>query len=125
MIKIRPLYVPVGEQVTDKIRIIDEIANQTTFLALSAAIEVPRPGEQGRGFAVVEPKTRELAERSMTAFRESRFVDSDQSTSEDAGEQQYLAFKLGGRNFGVLLLSVKETVPYSELLSIERVRDDR
>lgn len=53
----------------------------------------------------------------------SRSADSDQRASEDAGEKQYLAFKLGEKNFGVPLLSVKEILPYSEPLSVPFLPD--
>lgn len=53
----------------------------------------------------------------------SRSAESDQSAFEGAGEKQYLAFKLGGRNFGVPLLSVKEILPYSEPLSVPFLPD--
>jgi methyl-accepting chemotaxis protein len=53
--------------ITEKIRIIDDIAFQTNILALNAAVEAARAGEQGRGFAVVASEVRKLAERSKEA----------------------------------------------------------
>ena len=39
--------------ISNKVRIIEEIARQTDLLALNAAIEAARAGENGKGFAVV------------------------------------------------------------------------
>lgn len=64
------IAVDANRTITNKIKIINDIAFQTNLLALNAAIEAARAGENGRGFAVVAAEVRKLAEHSKKAADE-------------------------------------------------------
>ena len=74
-----------SQQIGQIIGVIDEIAFQTSLLALNAGVEAARAGDAGRGFAVVASEVRGLAQRSAEAAKEIKVLVSTSSKHITSG----------------------------------------
>jgi len=93
--------------ISNKIKVITDIAFQTNILALNAAVEAARAGEYGKGFAVVAAEVRKLAEYSKDAAGEIILLTSN---SLELAEKSAIRMK-------DLLPEVEKTTGYVEEIS--------
>ncbi|CCG01150.1 Cache 3/Cache 2 fusion domain-containing protein [Blastococcus saxobsidens] len=59
-----------SESITEFVRLVGAISQQSRFLALNASVEAARAGDVGRGFAVVADEVKELAGRTAQAAQD-------------------------------------------------------
>jgi methyl-accepting chemotaxis protein len=74
-----------SEEIGSVINVIDEITDQTTLLALNAAILAAQAGEHGKGFSVVANEIKDLAERTDFSTKEiNQLIQSIRKEVRDA-----------------------------------------
>lgn len=79
-----------SEEIGQILNVIDEITDQTTMLALNAAILAAQAGEHGKGFSVVADEIKELADRTSGSTQEiGALIQAVQAEVADAVSAMY------------------------------------
>ncbi|MDF1581422.1 MAG: HAMP domain-containing methyl-accepting chemotaxis protein [Desulfuromonadales bacterium] len=115
-----------SEAIGKILQVIDEIAEQTSLLALNATIIAAQAGSHGRAFEVVAGEVRNLADRTAVSTREiATIVGKVQRgtvaavTAIDGGRQQVEQEVAQARTAGERLREIEE----SSQLSAQQVKD--
>ncbi len=74
-----------GDNVSDIAKLIEDIAEQSSILAMNAAIEAAHAKEYGIGFAVVAQEMRKLAESTSESTRKIKSLMSEMKTKNAEG----------------------------------------
>ena len=74
-----------SKRVSSIVKLIDDVAFQTSLLALNAAVEAARAGSDGKGFAVVAEEVRALANKSASAAKETENIITQTLASISSG----------------------------------------
>ncbi len=74
--------------ITEKIKIINNIADETNILALNASVEAARAGEHGKGFSVVANEVKKLAQTSKDAAEKINHLSDTAINSLEAANSQ-------------------------------------
>lgn len=75
-------------EIADIVKVIDDVAFQTTLLSHNAAIEAAHAGEYGKGFAVVASAVHQLAQRSTDAAAQVRRLSEAARASGTTGMRE-------------------------------------
>lgn len=112
-----------SDEIGKILTVIDEVTDQTTLLALNAAILAAQAGEHGKGFSVVADEIKDLAERTAFSTQEiSALIQSVQNEVRSAVEAMQEGLKSVDEGF---LLAREAGNALSKILESSRISSER
>ena len=123
-----------SDEIGKILTVIDEVTDQTTLLALNAAILAAQAGEHGKGFSVVADEIKDLAERTTFSTQEIasliQSVQQEVKNAVDAMQQGLRSVDEGFSLSSEAATSLKKIVDSSKrssqmTLSIERATTEQ
>ncbi len=98
-----------SQEIGQILKVIDDVTDQTSLLALNAAILAAQAGDRGKGFAVVADEIKDLAERTASSTQEIAGLIA--SVQEETAESVHAMDKgLKAVETGVSLVNVASEV---------------
>lgn len=107
-----------SQNIASIIKVIEDIASQTSLLALNAAIEAAHAGQHGSGFAVVAEEVRSLAARSTAAAKET--AEMIQGSTQRVAEGTAIAQETGKSLEAVAEIAIRNADAVNEINEASR-----